>query len=100
MEIKEVITRMDRKAFVRFPRGLYKGCPHYVPPLDKKELSVIENHPALDFCTLKLWMACNDGHVVGRIGGVVNHKCNEIKGQQRVRLVRYGGRYSSGPLSL
>lgn len=86
MEIKEVITRKERKAFVRFPRKLYKGCPHYVPPLDKKELSIIENHPALDFCTLKLWTANDGGHIVGRIGGVVNHKCNEIKGQKRVRF--------------
>lgn len=86
MEIKEVITRKDRKAFVRYPRHLYKACPHYVPPLDKKELQIIEHHPALDFCTLKLWMAIRDGQVVGRIGGVVNHKCNELKGQRRVRF--------------
>lgn len=86
MEIKEVTTRKQRKAFVQFPRKLYKGCPHFVPPLDKAELRIIEQHPALEFCTLRMWLAYKDGEIVGRIAGLINHKCNEIKGQRRIRF--------------
>lgn len=86
MEIKEVTTAKELKAFVRFPRRLYKGCPHFVPALDKGELRALREHPALAFCTLKLWLAYQDGQVVGRIGGLINHKCNDIKEQKRVRF--------------
>ncbi len=86
MEIREVKTDKELKAFVRFPRKLYKGCPHYVPALDKGEIRTLTQHPALSFCTLKLWLAYRDGEIVGRIAGIVNHKCNEIKGQKRVRF--------------
>ena len=86
MQIKEVTTAKELKAFVRFPHKLYKGCPHYVPALDKGELRALKEHPALEFCTLKLWMAYRDGEIVGRIGGLINHKCNEMKQQKRVRF--------------
>ena len=79
MEIKEVTTAKELKAFVRFPRQLYKGCSHFVPALDKGELRALREHPALAFCTLKLWLAYQDGQVVGRIGGLINHKCNKSK---------------------
>ncbi len=86
MEIKEVKTKKELKAFVRFPHNLYKGCPHYVPALDRGEMRSLLSHPALAFCTLKLWLAYQDGRIVGRVGGLVNHKCNEIKQQRRVRF--------------
>lgn len=86
MEIKEVVTKKDLRTFVRFPRQLYQGCPYYVPALDKAEIKLLTEHPALAFCTQKLWMAYRDGKVVGRIAGIVNRKCNELKEQRRVRF--------------
>lgn len=86
MQIKEVTTAKELKSFVRFPRTLYKDCPHFVPPLDKGEIRALKEHPALEFCTLKLWLAYRDGKIVGRIGGLINHKCNELKQQKRVRF--------------
>lgn len=86
MFIKEVTTRKELKAFIQFPKKLYMGCPHYIPPLDSAEMQALTRHPALEFCTLKLWMAYENGEVVGRIAGIINHKCNELKGQKRVRF--------------
>lgn len=86
MVIKEVLTRKDLKSFVQFPKDLYKDCPYYVPPLDRAEFKALTIHPALDFCTMKLWMAIEDGRIVGRIAGIINHRCNEIKEQKRVRF--------------
>ena len=86
MTIKEVVTINDIKTFVRFPKQLYAGCPYFVPPLEKGEMRTMTKHPALSFCDAKFWLAYRDGKVVGRVGGVVNRKCNEIKGQKRVRF--------------
>ena len=86
MTIKEVTTPSEIKTFVKFPKKLYAGCPYFVPPLEKGEMCTMTKHPALSFCDVKFWLAYRDGKVVGRIGGVVNRKCNEIKDQKRVRF--------------
>ena len=87
MFVKEVTTQKELKAFIQFPKRLYQDCPHYVPPLDSAEMRALTRHPAMEFCTLKLWMAYeNGGEVVGRIAGIINHKCNELKEQKRVRF--------------
>jgi len=88
MFIKEVTTRKELKAFIQFPKKLYRGCPHYVPPLDGAEMKALTRHPAMEFCTLKMWLAYENGgkEIVGRIAGIINHKCNELKGQKRVRF--------------
>lgn len=86
MVISEVKTKKELKAFVQFPRKLYKGCPYYVPPLDNAELKELTSHPALDFCTVKLWLAYENDQIVGRIAGIINHRYNELKNQRRVRF--------------
>ena len=54
--------------------------------MDKDEERQLTKHPALAFCDLRLWTAERDGEMVGRIAGIVNHRCNEIKGQKRIRF--------------
>lgn len=85
-ELTEVKTSQDLKRFIRFPRKLYKDCPYYVPALDKGEEKLLTQHPALTFCDLRLWLALRDGEVIGRIAGIINHRCNDIKRQQRIRF--------------
>ena len=86
IEIKEVTTKQDLQRFIQFPRKLYKGCPYYVPALDKSEEKLLTKHPALSFCDLRLWTAWRDGEMAGRIAGLVNRRCNEIKNQKRIRF--------------
>ena len=86
IEIKEVVGKKAIRAFLDFPDRLYKDCPHYVPPLRNGELKIMTRHPALAFCEAKYWLALRDGEVVGRVGGVINRSCNELKGQKRVRF--------------
>ena len=38
VEIREVKSRKELKAFVRFPFSLYKGNKYWVPPLIKNEM--------------------------------------------------------------
>ena len=86
IEIKEVKNKRDLRRFIKFPRKLYKECPFYVPALDKAEERQLTEHPALAFCDLRLWTAWRDGKLVGRIAGLVNRRCNELKGQKRIRF--------------
>lgn len=84
--IKEVKTSKELNEFVQFPKKLYKNCPYFVPPLDSSELKTLTRHPALEFCTQKSWLAYQGGQVVGRIAGIINHKCNAVHQQRRIRF--------------
>ena len=86
MEIIEVKSKRQYRAFIDFPKQLYKDCPHYVPPMDGMELKTMTEHPTLAFCEARYWLAYRDGKVVGRIGAIINHKSNEMKGQKRIRF--------------
>lgn len=86
MVIREVSTKKELKAFIQFPKTLYKDCPCYIPPLDKAERDSLTIHPALEFCDLRLWLAWDGDRVVGRVAGIINRKCNLLKEQRRVRF--------------
>lgn len=86
IDIREVDNRAALKQFIRFPRELYQSCPYYVPALDKAEEKLLTRHPALTFCDLRLWLALRGHKVVGRIAGIINHRCNELKSQRRIRF--------------
>lgn len=84
--IKEVLTEKEIWKFIEFPKLLYKDCTCFVPPLDRGEFACLTRHPAMAFCDLRMWLAYRDGEIVGRIAGLINHKCNEIKQQRRIRF--------------
>lgn len=86
--IKEVNGKSDLKKFVKFPIGLYKDSPYYVPSLVLDEMATLDTkkNPAFDFCDMQLFLAYRDNKIVGRIGAIINHKANEIWNQKRVRF--------------
>ena len=86
IEIREVTTSKDLKTFVRFPRKLYKKDLYFVPALERGEIEDLTHNPASKFCDSKLWLAYRNGKVVGRVAGIINHKCNEHWHQQRARF--------------
>jgi hypothetical protein len=86
ISIKEVKTEKELKQFIRYPKHLYKDCPYYVPSLESDEYLNLTNHPARSFCTVRLWLAYKNGKVAGRIGGVINHRYNELKNKKRIRF--------------
>ena len=58
IQIKEVTTKKDLKAFVHFPNALYKGNPYYVPQIesmDRDTLTPEKNH-AFEVCESKYWL--------------------------------------------
>jgi hypothetical protein len=86
--IKEVVTKSDLNAFIRFPHTLYKNNPYWVPALDFDEKNTLspKTNPAFDFCRAKYWLAYKDGKVVGRIAGIINDKYVEVWKKKNARF--------------
>ena len=88
IELKEVRTRRELKKFIRWPDRLYKGNKYRVPQLHSFEASTLDpkKNPAFDHCEAKYWLAYDNGKIVGRIAGIINHQSNEIWQQRYMRF--------------
>ncbi len=87
IEIREVKTAKELKAFIKFPFSLYKDNPYWVPPLVQFEESTLkkDKNPAFEYCEAAYWLAYKEGKVVGRIAGIIHGE--EVKDKA---LVRFG----------
>lgn len=91
IEVREVITKRDKKKFVNYPLQLYKDCPYYVPYLTIDEMNTLnpkKNSYLLDN-EFKAFLAYKDGKLVGRIAGIVSTKDNELTGEKKIRFSRF-----------
>ena len=86
VEISEVQTEGELRAFVKFPFRLYEGNPYWVPPLIRDEIRTLQRNPAFDHCLKKYWLAKRDGQIVGRIAGIINHAENKKFGTSTARF--------------
>ncbi len=90
IEIKEVITKKELKAFAEYPVKLYKDCPYYVPSMRSDEINTF--NPKKNFSLLhneaKGFLCYKDGELVGRIAGLINYKYNQISGKKYIRFSR------------
>ncbi len=80
--VSRVTTKADRDAFIRFPFELYKGDPHWVPPLlmEREDFLNPKKNPWYEFGQADLYLAHRDGKVVGRIAAVNDPHYNEFHG--------------------
>jgi len=86
--ISEVQSRRDLRKFILFRYGLYSGNPYWVPPLRLDETNTLrkDRNPAFECCTASYWLAHDNGRIVGRIGGIINRKYNELWGKRSARF--------------
>jgi hypothetical protein len=88
IQIVEVKTKRELKAFITFPDDLYKGNAFYVPPLHNGEYKTLsKQNPAFEYCEAKYWLAKRKGKTVGRIAGIVNARYNQ---KNNGRFARFG----------
>jgi len=88
IEVREVNSSKDWKAFVDLPFKLYKNSAFWVPPIKKNELKSFD--PSNDiFKTVdaKFLLAYKDNQVVGRVVAIINW--TEIKQLNKCK-VRFG----------
>jgi len=75
IQIQEVTTERDRRAFVKFPWRVYKGDPNWVPPLISQQLDYLnpEKNPFFQRAQVALFLARRGRQVVGTIAPFINH---------------------------
>jgi len=74
--------------FIKFPVKLYKNNKNYVPPLMSEEKQVWnpKENPALSYSQSELFLAYENGQIVGRIAVIINHKEGIELGVNKVRF--------------
>ena len=90
VEVKEVRTRSELRAFVKYPNALYRSVPQYIPSMYGDDLSDWDprKNPAFAYCDAKCWLAWRDGEIVGRIGAILSRRANEKWGVNRMRFTQ------------
>ena len=86
--LKEVISRKDLRAFIRFPHSLNRGNPYWVPGLDFDEMNTLrkDKNPAFEHCQARYWLAFSEGKIVGRVAAIDNRLHSETWNQPYLRF--------------
>ena len=89
IEIKEVKTKKDLKAFVKFPFKLQKDCQYWTPPIISQEIKTFDKNenPVFEDAEARLFLAYKNNDIVGRVAAIVNQL--EIK-NQNISKMRFG----------
>ncbi len=87
--VKEVKTKKDLKAFVKFPFKLYKDSKYWVPPIISQEIKTFnkKENPVFNDAEATLFLAYRNDEIVGRIAAIINWL--EVKDQD-LKKMRFG----------
>ncbi len=89
IEIREVRTKKDAKAFVELPLRMYRDCKQFVPPLYADEMKLVLSGGNNENAQSVFFLAAKDGKPVGRIQGIIQHQHNEKHGCKQMRFTRF-----------
>lgn len=87
--LKEVRTKKDLTAFVKFPFKLYKDSRYWVPPIISQEIKTFnkKENPVFNDADATLFLAYKNNEIVGRIAAIINWL--EVK-EQNQKKMRFG----------
>jgi len=87
--VKEIHSKKDLKAFVKFPFGLYHGSKYWVPPIISEELTTFDKtkNPVFKDAEAHFLLAYKNNQIVGRVAAIINWI--EVKQQQQKKM-RFG----------
>ena len=83
-EVLPVRSRTERRQFITMVWDIYKGDPNWVPPIiaDREKLLSQKKNPFWSHTDVELFLAREEGRIVGRIAAMVNHAHNEVHGEK------------------
>ena len=89
IEIIEVTSRQQYRAFFQFPFDLYRNCPQWVPTITKEEIDIFDpqKNAVFEHAMARLFLAKKKGKIVGRIAAMINWV--EVEKLQKTK-VRFG----------
>lgn len=81
--VRPVLTRRDRKAFLKLPWKIYRDDPAWIPPLLYEEARRLNprKNPFFENGEGVCLIARRDGEVVGRISAQIDHTHNQLHGE-------------------
>jgi len=84
IDVVEVESSAQLKAFITYPNELYRDDPNYVTPLlaERKEFFDKKANPFYRSARAQLFLAMRDGQVVGRIATCISYRHNEYHDEQ------------------
>jgi GNAT superfamily N-acetyltransferase len=86
----EVKNKKQANLFTEFPNRMYRHVDAFVPALSLDERNVFnpKKNPVHEYCDSIRYLAYQDKKLVGRIGGIINHKINDARQLKQVRFTR------------
>jgi len=80
IKVFPVSTRKELKQFIMLPFKLYKNDPHWVAPLISEQINFFnpQKNPYYEHSEVQLFLAENDGEIVGRISAHTNTQHNKF----------------------
>ena len=87
-EIREVVSRKQRRQFIHLPAKIHKGHSNWVPPLymDDRAFFNPQKNKSFQYSDTILLLAYRDNIAVGRIMGIINRRYNESHGEKHARF--------------
>lgn len=84
IDIMPVDHAQKLRDFIRLPWQIYRGDPHWVPPLimDMKKLLDQKKHPFFQHSQAEFFLARRNGKYVGRIAAILNNNHNRYYQEQ------------------
>ena len=88
ISIKEVKTKSDLKAFVKFPFKLYKDSKYWVPPIISEEIKTFnkKENPVFIDADARLFLAYKNNDIVGRVAAIINTLETKKQGVKKMRF--------------
>jgi hypothetical protein len=88
IEIKEVLTRRQKKLFIHLPARIHKAHANWVPPiyLDERAFFNPLKNKSFAYADAILLLAYKENRPVGRIMGIINKRYNESHGESHARF--------------
>jgi len=86
--IKPVSIQKQKREFVKCPAKLHRNHSGWVPGIIKDDLNYLDpvQNRYLSHSDIVLYLAYQDGDIVGRIMGIINHRANQVRGEQLARF--------------
>ena len=88
LEIREVRTRRDLRAFIRLPWSIHRDHRGWVPPLlaEERRFYRSKTNPAFSYSETTPVLALRDGVPAGRVLGLINSRYNQARGEHQARF--------------
>ena len=88
VEILPVTNRRLLRQFIHLPQKIHAGRRFWVPPiyLDEWQTLTPRKNVAFSHCDTILALAQDNGQIVGRVMGIINHRYNQLRNEKTARF--------------